>query len=70
MLFDPGSTYSYMSVYFSLGFDFLYDIIFMTIHVSTPVGDPLVVDQVYRSYLVTLASYETWVDINRFDMVE
>lgn len=47
VLFDPGLTYFYVSTYFSLGFDLSYDIIFVSVHFSTPVGEPLIVDRVY-----------------------
>lgn len=47
VLFDIGSTYSYMSAYFSLGFVMPCDTMFVPVHVSTLLGEPLVVDQVY-----------------------
>ena len=59
MLFDPGSTFSYVSTYFAAKFDMICDSMTVTIRVSTPVGKPLVVDRVYRSCLVSLAGYDT-----------
>ena len=70
MLFDPGSTFSYVSTYFAAKFDMICDSITVPIHVSTPVGKPLVVDRVYRSYLVSLAGYDTWVDLIILGMVD
>ncbi|WP_368738576.1 hypothetical protein [Corynebacterium parakroppenstedtii] len=70
VLFDPGSTYSYVSSYFSSDFDLLCDCMPIPIHVSTPVGEPLVVDRVYRSCLVSLAGYDTWVDMIILEMVD
>lgn len=55
MLFDPGFTYYYMSTYFSLNFHLPYDTMFVFVYVSTPISEPLVVDQVYQSYLVILS---------------
>ena len=63
VLFDPHSTFSYMSTYFSIEFDMICDNMSVPIRVSTPVGEPLVVDQVYRSYIISMAGYNTWVDL-------
>ncbi|MCF8701934.1 hypothetical protein L3054_11165, partial [Corynebacterium sp. MC-10] len=70
VLFDPGSTYSYVSSYFSSEFNLLCDRMPIPIHVSTLVGEPLVVDRVYRSCLVSLSGYDTWVDMIILDMVD
>ncbi|WMV19591.1 hypothetical protein MTR67_012976 [Solanum verrucosum] len=58
---DWRSTFSHMSTYFVVGFDMMFDSIPVPIHFSTLVGDSLVVDRLYRSYLVSLAGYDTWV---------
>lgn len=70
VLFYLGSTYSYVSAYLSSGFDLSCDSMSMPIpvHVLTPLGKPLVVEQVYRSCFVTLVGYETWMDIIILDM--
>ena len=52
VLFDPGSTFSYVSTYFAAKFDMICDSMTVPIRVSTPVGKPLVVDRVYRSCIV------------------
>ena len=69
MLFDPGSTFSYVSTYFAAKFDMICDSMTVPICVSSPVGKPLVVDQVYRSCLVSFAGYDTWVDLIILGMV-
>lgn len=43
-LFDPGSTYSYVSTYFATGIDGLCEPFDVPICVLTPVGESLVVD--------------------------
>ena len=58
MLFDQGSTFSYVSMYFAVEFDMIYDSMIVPIRVSTPVGKPLVVDRVYRSCLISFAGYD------------
>ena len=70
MLFDPGSTFSYVPTYFAAKFDMICDSMTVPIRVSTPVGKPLVVDRVYRSCLVSLAGYDTWVDLIILGMVD
>ena len=57
-------------MYFAAKFDMICDSMTVTIHISTPVGKPLVVDRVYRSCLVSLARYDTWVDFIILRMVD
>ena len=58
-----------MSTYFTLGFDFSSEPLAMPIHVLTPEGDSLVVDQVYQSCVVTFARHDILVDFLVLDMV-
>ena len=44
MLFDPGSIFSYVSTYFAAKFDMICDSMTVPIRVSTPMGEPLMVD--------------------------
>ncbi|WMV38307.1 hypothetical protein MTR67_031692 [Solanum verrucosum] len=64
------STFLYVSTYFVAGFDMLSDFMPMPIHISTPVGGSLEVDQVYQSCLFPLAKYDTWVDLIILGMVD
>ncbi|XP_049414692.1 uncharacterized protein LOC125877444 [Solanum stenotomum] len=70
VLFYPGSTFSYVSTYFAFGLELTCDRMSVPIRVSTPVGEPLVVNRVYRSCLVILSGYETWVDMVLLDMLD
>lgn len=70
VLFDLGSTYSYISTYFFTKFDLLCEYMSVHVHVSNSVGDPLVVDQVYQSYLISIYGYDTQVDMIILDMVK
>ena len=49
VLFDPGSTFSYVSSSFATGLDLYCDLLDMPIRVSTPVGESVIVEKVYRS---------------------
>lgn len=70
VLFNLESIFSYVFMYFTLGFDSVTEPLSMPIRVSTPVGDSLVVDQAYRSCVVTFAGRETLVDLLVLDMVD
>ena len=54
VLFDPGSTFSYVSFSFAKGLNLHCELLDMPIRVSTPVGESVIVEKVYRSSLVTL----------------
>jgi len=69
VLFNPGSTYSYVSSYFSPHLSIARETLISPVYVSTPVGDSLVVDRVYRSCLVTIRGFETRADLLLLDMV-
>ncbi|XP_070029038.1 uncharacterized protein [Nicotiana sylvestris] len=70
VLFDQGSTYSYMSSYFTSYLVMLRDSLSVSVYVSTPVGDSIVVDRVYRWCVVSLGRYQTRVDLLLLDMVD
>lgn len=69
ILFNLRLTFSYVTVYFALGFDSVSEPLAMSIRVFTPVGDVLVVDRAYQSCVVTFARHETLVDLLILDMV-
>ncbi|XP_070036454.1 uncharacterized protein [Nicotiana tomentosiformis] len=69
-LFDPGSTYSYVLSYFALYLSVYRDSLSSHIYVSTLVGDSIVVDRVYRSFLVILSGFETRTNLLLLNMVD
>ncbi|XP_070008082.1 uncharacterized protein [Nicotiana sylvestris] len=70
VLFDPGSTYSYVSSYFPQHLGVSWDSLSSPVYVSTPVRDSLVVDRVYLSCLVALSSFDTGADLLLLSMVD
>lgn len=69
VVFDQGSTYSYVSSYFASYLVMPHDSLSAPVYVSTPVGDSIVVDRVYCSCVVFIWSYETRVDLLLLDKV-
>lgn len=47
VLFDPSSIFFYVFAFFASSFDMMCESLIMHIHISTPICDILVVDQVY-----------------------
>ncbi|XP_070020604.1 uncharacterized protein [Nicotiana sylvestris] len=70
VLFDPGSTYSYVSSYFAPHLGVSRDSLRFPINVSTHMGDSLIVDRVYRSCVVALSGFETRADLLLLNMVD
>ncbi|WMV33341.1 hypothetical protein MTR67_026726 [Solanum verrucosum] len=70
ILFDPGSTFSYVSTYFAVNFDVMFECMHVPIHVSTLLGDSLVVEQVYRYYVVSFVGYDSWTHLIILGMVD
>ena len=68
VLFDPGSTFSYVSSAFANGLNLHYELLDMPIRVSTPVGESVIVEKVYRSCLVTFVGRNTYVDLVILEM--
>ncbi|XP_070022639.1 uncharacterized protein [Nicotiana sylvestris] len=70
VLFDPGSTYSYVSSLFAHFLVISLEPLGTPVHVSTPVGDFVVVDLIYRSCMVTFCGFETRADLLLLDMID
>ena len=69
VLFDPGSTFSYVSSSFPNGLNLHCELLDMPIRVSTPMGEFVIVERVYRSCLVTFVGSNTYVDLVILEMV-
>ncbi|XP_070050622.1 uncharacterized protein [Nicotiana tomentosiformis] len=63
VLFDLGSNYLYVSSYFGHYLDMTGNSLGMYVHVSTSVGDSIVMDYVYRLCVVTIDGYKARVDL-------
>ncbi|XP_070045220.1 uncharacterized protein [Nicotiana tomentosiformis] len=70
VLFDPGSNYSYVSSYFDSCLDMPHGSFDAHVHMSTPVGDFIVVDRVYWSCVVTICGFKTRTNFLLLDMVD
>ncbi|XP_070008225.1 uncharacterized protein [Nicotiana sylvestris] len=70
VLFNTGSTYSYVSYYFAPHLCVSRDTLSSLVYVSTRMGDSLIVDRIYRSCLVALSGFETRVDLLLLSMVD
>ncbi|XP_070034780.1 uncharacterized protein [Nicotiana tomentosiformis] len=68
VLFDPSSTYSYVSSPFDHYLDVSHESLGAFVYVPTLVGDSVIVDRVYRSCIVTFYGYETRADLLLLDM--
>ncbi|XP_070032130.1 uncharacterized protein [Nicotiana tomentosiformis] len=70
ILFNPGSTHSYVSSHFAHYLDMPRDSLVTHAHVSTLVGDYIIVDHVYRLCVVTIGGYDTKVDLLPLSMID
>ncbi|XP_070017416.1 uncharacterized protein [Nicotiana sylvestris] len=63
VLFDPGSTYSYVSSLFAHFLVIAPEPLGTHVHLSTPMGNSVVVDRIYQSCVVTFYGFETRADL-------
>ncbi|XP_070020202.1 uncharacterized protein [Nicotiana sylvestris] len=70
VLFDRGSTYSYVSSLFAHFLVIPHVPLGTLVHVSTPMGDSVVVDRIYRFCMVTFCGFETRADLLFLDMID
>ncbi|XP_070018135.1 uncharacterized protein [Nicotiana sylvestris] len=68
-LIDPGSTHSYMSTYFALRFSRHPKLLNDPFLVSTPVGESLLAEYVYRACLIRVEGRDTLDDLIVLDMI-
>ena len=70
VLFDLDSTFSYVSSTFANCLNLHCELLDMPIRVSTPVGESVIVEKVYRSCLVNFVGSNTHVDLIILEMVD
>lgn len=70
ILYDPSSTYSYVSIRFAMGLDLVYDVPNSPVYISTLVGDFVMVTYVYRTCSMLFMGLQTWVDLIILDMFD
>ncbi|XP_070018103.1 uncharacterized protein [Nicotiana sylvestris] len=70
VLFDPGFTYSYVSSLFAHFLDIPREPLGTLVHMSTPVGNSMVVDRIYRFCMVTFYAFKTREDLLLLDMTD
>ena len=70
VLFDPGSTFPYVSSSFATGLNLHCELHDIPIRVSTPVGESVIVEKMYRSCPVIFMENNTHVDLVILEMVD
>ncbi|WMV24498.1 hypothetical protein MTR67_017883 [Solanum verrucosum] len=70
VLFDPSSTYSYVSLQFSSEFNMICDVLDAPISVCSPVGESVIVTHLYRACPILFMDFQIWVDLVILDMIE
>ncbi|XP_070022537.1 uncharacterized protein [Nicotiana sylvestris] len=69
-LMDPGSTFSYVTLYFALDFGIEPEQLLEPFFVSTLVGDFVISSLVYRGCVIIIQDRETTVDLIDLEMVD
>ncbi|KAH0736064.1 hypothetical protein KY285_011771 [Solanum tuberosum] len=69
-LLDPGSTLSFVTPYMVMRFDILPYVILGPFCISTPVGDSVVVNRVYKKCPISLYHRVNHVNLVEFDMLD
>ena len=63
VLIDSGSTHSFISPYFAMKLHKNREAMNNALMVVTPVGNSLIVDQIYRNCVITIESHDLLVDL-------
>ncbi|XP_070047094.1 uncharacterized protein [Nicotiana tomentosiformis] len=70
VLFDPGSTYLYVSSLLAHFLDIPHESLDTPVYVSTHAGNSIILDRIYRSCVVTFYGYDTRADLLLLDMTD
>ncbi|XP_075101825.1 uncharacterized protein LOC142177253 [Nicotiana tabacum] len=70
VLVDPGSTFSYVSHYLCVEFGKAPEKLGVLFEVSTPIGESVKVEYIFRNYIITVQGREMFADLNLLDMVD
>ena len=63
VLIDSGSTHSFISSYFAMKLHRNRETMSNALMVVTPVGNSLIIDHIYRNYVITIESHDLLVDL-------
>ena len=69
-LFNPDFTISYVPIYFVVGLSMIFESLDVRIHISTPLGDFVIVDRVYYFCVMTFMGYKILKILFIFDMID
>ncbi|XP_070034264.1 uncharacterized protein [Nicotiana tomentosiformis] len=70
VLIDPGSSFSYVSPYFCVNFGKTPEQLGVPFEVSTPIGEYVKVEYIFRDCIITVQARETLAALNMLDMVD
>ncbi|XP_070039839.1 uncharacterized protein [Nicotiana tomentosiformis] len=70
VLVDPGSTFSYVSHYLCVEFGKAPEKLGVPFEVSTPIGESVKVEYIFRNCIITVQGREMFADLNLLDMVD
>lgn len=60
ILFDPQSTFWYLFIYFASHLGMCFELLLVLLHVSTLIKDSIVVDRVYKSFIILFWEGYPW----------
>ena len=69
-LLDPGSTLSFVSPFVASKFDLLPEILHEPFLVSTPIGDNIRAERVYKEYPINILDKVTLADLIEISMID
>uniref|UniRef100_M1DJI7 Polyprotein n=1 Tax=Solanum tuberosum TaxID=4113 RepID=M1DJI7_SOLTU len=67
---DPGTSLSFVTPYVAMNFHILPEKLFEPFNVSTPVGESILAEKLYRGCTISVNHKDTVVDLIKLDMVD